>query len=1675
MDPALETFPGFRVTRELSSAPQAITFLAQDLESHQPCVIKQYQADSRLQQEHPALCEFRVLRSLRHPSLVRLLGCGRSEPTKKPFLIFNHVDGVPLFQAARRCSLPDLVTIFLHISHALDYCHRRGVIHADVSPANILITLDNSSGPSITLVDFSAAIRTTDQVREWVCLTPGYAAPEVIATHQPTIAGDLYALGAVIGTCLGDLGTSKATPDAPRREPLSDPLTRDLLALARTLLDPEPTKRPISAWHVATRLNAIAIRHGISETPVSYTPYLMSMPFCGRSGELSTLADSLTSVARAPASCTHVHQLHGPPGIGKSRLLQEVISMAYAQGYRICELCPSLNQYRITDSYAPNAPLLIIEDVNRSHNSQPPVPSNLDASRVVLVYTVLSNIPASESSLCAPSPDGTLVHRIHALVPLTSTDLSLSISAGLGLDSLGGFSEDLYRWSGGNPELSWALLNTTLHTGQVTIRDRALVSVAPPSLIDPRDGSAIITRLLDTLSGSERQIMSFLCIARFPVTFDVLHIAAQLDPPYVTTLCTRLAERGFLLLRASATITTAYACDAYSVTYLLTHSLPDRLSDTLTLSSALISGGTTPGEHLRAADLLDEVGDQDRAMELRIDAAQRCIAINSHDQAIPVLRIILSSPQLSPRRRLHLSSALIAALRRVGRLSDAYDVATSLQQNLLEPDEHVCHLLTLAELSCSLGQYRRGADFSRAAMTSARKHFLPAEHLSALVVLGESMCSMGRKRAGRRLLFKALRKARSSGALLSCVSALKNIAFTYWKEGRRARARWYEQRRLYLLRRYKHTRGVATALQNLGILRMEQGQYSRARSLFRETLRNISFNNAPTLKGPCLINIGETFRCEGRLRASVRATVRAIGYLSSSGETHRKVVGTSNLALLYTRGGYLGHCRDNLVHRLRDSSVREDRSLLCAVLEAWAGYLLAVGCPIQASRVTSLAIRLGYASGHKSSILSFKTLHAQALSAQGRFHDTYNVLRESLRRHKTRSPRDAVLLAKIDLHLVRSRLLPQDPRNVEGLEALIEICKHHGLWTHVCYAVIARAALEREDSDGDKSVRALLEVAENARLRSERMQAWQAEFWLGRHCERKLRNDQAYQRYRHSLLLVREIADGIDVHRHKRSFLAQPLVVELMARYERTKHYFGRIRSSRVTALQQSEKSSRQMLSSLSAIGQQLTSILELDKLLASILDLAIENVHAERGVIYLYDEVLGGMRPHSARGVAGSQLEHTPMSRSVMEEASQGKSIVTVDVGQDPQLSGVKSLIVQHVKSILCVPMKSRGRVVGVVYLDTQKATQLFGEKERAFIESFASQAAVAIENARLFGEIRAENSRLRREVQVRVDGLVGASPPMQRLAAMLSTLSNTDATILLTGESGTGKGVVARAIHSSSRRQEGPFVAVDCGALPDNLLEAEVFGYRRGAFTGADRDRVGLFEEADKGTLFLDEVANMSLALQKRLLRVLQEREIRRLGENEIRHIDVRIVAATNGDLKKLVAEGRFREDLFYRLNVVGLELPPLRERLEDLELLIERFLRDSAPAGSRPKRLAPGVLKALASHDWPGNVRELQNAIERLVAVAPGEIILPDHLPDHLRDKADSSQSDARTQPQGAPAEHPLFKTGEQRMIEEALRRFAGDKAKAARYIGWNRQKLYRRMRAYGVPARLGRKAA
>jgi Nif-specific regulatory protein len=613
-------------------------------------------------------------------------------------------------------------------------------------------------------------------------------------------------------------------------------------------------------------------------------------------------------------------------------------------------------------------------------------------------------------------------------------------------------------------------------------------------------------------------------------------------------------------------------------------------------------------------------------------------------------------------------------------------------------------------------------------------------------------------------------------------------------------------------------------------------------------------------------------------------------------------------------------------------------------------------------------------------------------------------------------------------------------------------------------------------------------------MSSDRTLFWRGSILLGRVYEGSLRNTPALRYYRAGANTIHELATAISHDRYRRDFLSRKDVQDALARYNRLRDEVDRRTRFDIAALNRSETVSRKMLASLSAIGQKLSSILDLDQLLNSILDLSIDNVHAERGVIYLRNSTEGEMTPVSARGIGKTDLEDiSTFSRSVIAHAADGQTVLTVDVGQDPSLSRVKSLILHEIKSILCVPMRAQGEVVGVIYLDTRKNTQLFGEKERTFVESFANQAAIAIENARVFGRMKQENHRLRQAVHARYPRLIGTSPAMRHVTDVIAGIINADCTVLITGESGTGKGLIARTIHDQSTRRAGPFVVVDCGALPENLLEGELFGYRRGAFTGADRDHVGLLEEASGGTLFLDEITNTSIALQARLLRVLQEREVRRLGENSPRHVDVRVIAATNADLPALMSQGRFRQDLYYRLNVVSLEAPPLRSRREDIPLLAASFLERHSRPGRPPLLLGPGVIEALVRYAWPGNVRELENTIERAAILCPRNVITVADLPAELSperaaraapahydtpsSRGLASHPSASSQGTGGRAPQPVQspgKTGEQMLIEDALARFSGDKAKAARFIGWNRQKLYRRMKSYAISADYGKAA-
>jgi transcriptional regulator with PAS, ATPase and Fis domain len=334
--------------------------------------------------------------------------------------------------------------------------------------------------------------------------------------------------------------------------------------------------------------------------------------------------------------------------------------------------------------------------------------------------------------------------------------------------------------------------------------------------------------------------------------------------------------------------------------------------------------------------------------------------------------------------------------------------------------------------------------------------------------------------------------------------------------------------------------------------------------------------------------------------------------------------------------------------------------------------------------------------------------------------------------------------------------------------------------------------------------------------------------------------------------------------------------------------------------------------------------------------------------------------------------------------------------------------------------------------------------------------------EGARFLLVLRpAEEDELILEGALAFQGIVGRSPALMRIVRFIESLHRSEATVLITGESGTGKEVVARAVHASSPRHAGPFVAVNCGAIPSELLESELFGHVRGSFTGAVRDRVGRFEAARGGTIFLDEIGELPPSLQVKLLRVLQERTYERVGESTSRAMEARVVAATNVELKEAIAAGRFREDLFYRLRVVPIHLPPLRERPEDIEPLARHLIVRTCAREGRAVRFSPDVLAMLKRYDWPGNVRELENAIEYAIAICQRQTVQVDDLPPELLGAVEGNETPGRT------SGEPRALDADAARIRAALEKHHWHHARAAAELGMSRTTLWRKMRAFGLP--------
>ncbi len=395
-------------------------------------------------------------------------------------------------------------------------------------------------------------------------------------------------------------------------------------------------------------------------------------------------------------------------------------------------------------------------------------------------------------------------------------------------------------------------------------------------------------------------------------------------------------------------------------------------------------------------------------------------------------------------------------------------------------------------------------------------------------------------------------------------------------------------------------------------------------------------------------------------------------------------------------------------------------------------------------------------------------------------------------------------------------------------------------------------------------------------------------------------------------------------------------------------------------------------------------------------LDLVINVINAERGLFTKYDSEKNDFSIISARNIEKENIKVlSNFSSNMLQEIIDKKEPVLYhDLQSDPQASQYDSVQLQNIKSVIGVPIIQNGDVWGVILADSQKDRQEFTEENLSFLNYFSILFSSALQRIDFVERIQDENQFLINQLQTneRLPQMIGNSNAMRKVAKLIHKVAQSDATVLIYGESGTGKDLVAKAIHKLSKRKEYPYLAQFCGSIPDSLLESELFGYKKGAFTGATTDKKGLLEVANKGSFFFDEVADISSSLQAKLLRVLENKEIIRLGDTVIKQIDVRIIAATNKSLDKLVDNGNFREDLFYRLNVFPIKLPSLRERREDIPLFVNHFIDEFSDSKLKVDAQA---MKLMSGYSWPGNIRQLRNVIQRAIILCNSIKIEAEHI--------------------------------------------------------------------------------
>jgi transcriptional regulator with GAF, ATPase, and Fis domain/tetratricopeptide (TPR) repeat protein len=1545
------------------------------------------------------LDEFEQLARLRHPSLPRVHEVGRTGeaiddvPAGAPFFIADWIAGAHS-DTRRWDDSRALWAVLADVAGALAVVHAAGMVHGDVSPANVLVDADGRA----MLVDLGLA--SGDGARG----TPAYMAPEAFAGDvEPR--SDLYALGAtavrlasgrslVEAQSLGELVQQAVTRTAPPRLP---GVPRPLADLIGRLVARDADDRPASALAVLDELDQLApvIAPQLSRRA---RPKVAAPPVATAWPGAAPVTDA---IARGLAGRGAVHVVAGVPASGARSLVNSAL-----RRWQLDEVAHHRQPPRVIsgslDEVAAalacplehSAPRWIDRVARAARTSDAVIVLELgDDPRVDDVLGALARAHGDRPVIAiadrAPEPRGDRL-AIHTAPLLDESQLRSLVR-----QAIGGAGEPPDPWVRGLQAACGGLPLTAIELL------RSIANEPEPFAIDwavrtTEGAAALRERQLRVVSPAARRLALALAVWGGRARLDRALATARTDAPFSIGLAEVAdLERAGLVRRDGedlvldrSTADAALAGDA------------DKIG---TLAAAgLAHTREAPLEQVAA--LLERAPLDDTRARRACDVAEQLLRRGRADRARPLARMAVEGAERDVCAR----AALVAA-RAAAAAGDYHEVSALAQRACSAGADAIDAQLIVARAAQRAGELD-AAETALSALYNAHP-----EHPEVAGVYARLLVTRSRFAEARRV---AASPTAPLGGLRAEAAGLAWFYLGDLEEADRAFAALEAE-------------GVATgddatsgrALSLRGMVAQQRGQLGVASERYREAARRLAEIGEVHAAATAELNLGTALAERGRASEALPRLAAASRVFGELHATTEQVAADLNRANALLAVGEIGDA-----HAAAKAAVAHAAG--APHLRAFA--LLVLGDTLR---------RLG-----------------DEAAADACYRDALALARE-------RGDANAQISAYVAL--AEAGVAPETVGG-HDVSTLCVSADDRDRWT------LARGRLALHLGVVDPALaRACADVAGRA-AESDRL-------------ERAFRGHavaaQLAQRAR-DIVLARVEGERARIAHGAMVAAAAPAFRAALE----TDPELARLPGERARAVRQRPGDGDPNLRRLLTLSRRLNTEASVARILDEVIDTAIELTAAERGFLLLR-EPSGELAPVVSRNFAMNDLESGDLSvsRSIAERAAQtGEPVLTVDAGHDERFAIAASVAALRLRSVLAVPLRQRGAVIGCIYVDHRLRGGAFDEHAAGVLGELADIAAIAIENARLADDLRHKtreidelNRRLSAELaerdaelvrvkadlpdrdrlRHRYDQIVGRSPAMLRMLDVIDRATATSLPVVIVGESGTGKELVARALHDHSPRREGPFVAINCSAVPEALLESELFGHVRGAFTGADRDRRGLFEVADGGTLFLDEIADTSPPMQAKLLRVLQDGTLRRVGDSRSRQVDARVVAASQRSLAELVAAGRFREDLRFRLEVIVVAIPALRERDGDLPLLVDHLLAKFSLGQALP-RLTRAALRALGQHRWPGNVRELENALARGVAMG-GDVIDVADLPEAV------AAAGSRPEP-GKPAVgddlhlKPALIATEQAYIAAAMQRAKNNQTVAARLLGLSRFGLQKKLR-------------